>query len=120
LIKQYYNHDIFISPSLVAQDGDTEGGAPVTLLEASATGMPVLSTFHCDIPEVVINSQSGYLVPEGDVDALVDRLRDLINNPDRRLEFGEYGRAHMQKNHNLRQKVKQMSAYYSSLIQDTG
>jgi len=54
-IKELYKHHIFLSPSIHASDGDTEGGAPVSIIEASASGMPILSTIHCDIPEVVLD-----------------------------------------------------------------
>ena len=66
-LEELYRHHIFLSPSMVASNGDMEGGAPVSIIEASASGMPVISTRHCDIPEVVIDKESGYLVAEGDV-----------------------------------------------------
>ena len=59
LIEEAHAHHIFLSPSRTAANGDTEGGAPVVLLEMAATGMPIVSTRHCDIPEVVIDGKTG-------------------------------------------------------------
>jgi colanic acid/amylovoran biosynthesis glycosyltransferase len=71
----YYQHHVLLSPSREASSGDNEGGAPVTLIEAQATGMPVISTYHCDIPDVVIDGETGYLVEEGDIESLVSGLK---------------------------------------------
>ena len=69
--------DIFLSPNLAARNGDREG-IPNTIKEAMATGLPVVSTYHAGIPELVIDGKSGFLVPEKDVDGLVDRLGYLL------------------------------------------
>ena len=53
LFTEAYKNHIFISPSITSSDGNTEGGAPVSIIEMMATGIPVVSTTHCDIPEVV-------------------------------------------------------------------
>jgi len=47
------------------RDGDCEGGAPVSLIEASASGIPVVSTVPCDIPQEVKDGLTGRLLPEG-------------------------------------------------------
>lgn len=62
--------DVLIQPSEYAPDRDCEGGAPLTLIHAQALGLPILSTQHCDIPNVVQNGKTGILVTEGDSDAL--------------------------------------------------
>jgi colanic acid/amylovoran biosynthesis glycosyltransferase len=78
LIQQYYEHDIFVSPSVTAADGDTEGGAPVTIIEAAASGLPVISTVHCDIPFVLSEHNKRWLVPERDAPALDHAIHDLL------------------------------------------
>jgi len=72
--------DIFLSPNATAWDGNREG-IPNTIKEAMATGLPVVSTYHAGIPELVIDKKTGFLIPEKDVDALVDRLDYLIAHP---------------------------------------
>jgi len=66
---------VFIHPSKYSESGDSEGGAPIVLLDAQATGMPVLSTTHCDIPGEVINGVTGILVEENDVDGLAKGIK---------------------------------------------
>ena len=68
-------------------------GVPVTLMEAMASGLPVLSTRVGGIAELVEDGVSGYLVPPGNVEALTARLRDLLADPDLRARMGAAGRA---------------------------
>jgi colanic acid/amylovoran biosynthesis glycosyltransferase len=82
LIKEFYKHDVFVSPSVVSSDGDTEGGAPVTVIEAAASGMPVASTLHCDIPFVLSDENRRYLVPERDSASLCSAIEHLIQRTD--------------------------------------
>lgn len=68
--------DIFLLPSVTGADGDMEG-IPVALMEAMAVGIPVVSTVHSGIPELIDAGESGWLVPENDAAALADRLQSL-------------------------------------------
>ncbi len=74
-------HHLFMQPSLVASDGDTEGGAPVAILEMAAMGLMVVATTHCDIPELLAPSSHHLLARERDVDGLTKALRWLLENP---------------------------------------
>ncbi|KTS25989.1 glycosyltransferase [Pantoea sp. BS_8] len=74
--KALSDADIFLLPSKTAADGDMEG-IPVALMEAMAVGLPVVSTFHSGIPELIENNVSGWLVKEDDADALADTLLKL-------------------------------------------
>ena len=65
--------DVFLLPSVTGADGDMEG-IPVALMEAMAVGIPVISTVHSGIPELVESGKSGWLVPENDAQALAERL----------------------------------------------
>ncbi|MBB0712920.1 colanic acid biosynthesis glycosyltransferase WcaL [Escherichia coli] len=65
--------DVFLLPSVTGADGDMEG-IPVALMEAMAVGIPVVSTLHSGIPELVESDKSGWLVPENDARALAQRL----------------------------------------------
>lgn len=69
--------DVFVHHSVTARDGDQEG-IPTVLMEAMATGLPVLSTEHAGIPELVTDTVTGHLVPERDVDAYVERMRAVL------------------------------------------
>ncbi len=115
-IEEAKKHDIFLSHSIHGSDGETEGGAPVTLIEMSAYGMPVLSTLHCDIPEVIIDNKSGFLVPEKDVDALTDRLEFIITHPEKWEEMGRAGRQHIEKEYDGKKQAQKLEKIYADLI----
>jgi len=68
--KEMDNAHILVQPSVTAENGETEGGAPTVLIEAQASGMPILASSHADIPEVVLDGRSGLLSEERDVDTL--------------------------------------------------
>ena len=115
-IEEAKKHDIFLSHSIVGSDGETEGGAPVTLIEMSAYGMPVLSTLHCDIPEVILDGKSGLLVPERDVDALTQRLEYLIVHPEVWESMGRAGREHVAREYDAQKQAARLEQIYSNLI----
>ena len=93
--------DIFLAPSVSGANGDEEG-VPVSAMEAMATGLPVVGTRHSGIPELVGDGVSGFLVPEGDADALADRLARLAANPELRGRMGREGRAFIEREHDIR------------------
>lgn len=70
----------FVQHSLPAEDGDSEG-TPVAIIEAQMTGLPVVSTTHEGIPEVVVDGETGYLVSEGDAIGMGRRMTLLARDP---------------------------------------
>lgn len=115
LIREFYRHHIMLAPSVHAANGDNEGGAPVTIIEASASGMPVLATTHCDIPQVVLNGESGYLVAERDVDALADRLEQLASQPESWPSMGRAGRHHVERIFDTAAQALELERHYDAL-----
>jgi colanic acid/amylovoran biosynthesis glycosyltransferase len=75
---------LFVLASKTAASGNTEG-TPVAIIEACTLGRPVLSTLHAGIPEILPSEaeSEGYLVKEGDVEALTSSLRRLMSDPQR-------------------------------------
>jgi colanic acid/amylovoran biosynthesis glycosyltransferase len=116
LLDEAYRHHIFLSPSVTASDGDTEGGAPVTLIEMAASGMPVVSTLHCDIPEVFDKNATNLLAKERSVDDLVDRLEWLIYHSDNWAELLFANRQHIEKKFDSRFQAVQLTKIYRSLL----
>lgn len=78
LAEEAERHDVFLSPSVTAGNGDGEGGAPVAVIEMAAAGLPVISTRHCDIPFVLGEPNRGLLVAERDPPALARAMADLL------------------------------------------
>ncbi len=116
LLKLAQSCHILVHPSVTASDGDTEGGAPLTIAEMSASGMPVLATSHCDIPQMVRDGTSGYLVPERDVEALADCLDFLISHPQTWPAMGQSGRKHIAAEYNVRHTIPKLEEIYESLV----
>lgn len=108
--------DVFLHPSVVAADGASEGGAPTTILEAQALGLPVVSTVHCDIPNVTVPGETALLVPERDASALAGALRVLLDDPVRREAMGRAGRAHVERYHDARIEAETLDGRYLALL----
>ncbi|MEL6231803.1 MAG: glycosyltransferase [Cyanobacteria bacterium J06627_3] len=115
IIEILDNCHLFLAPSVTAQDGDQD--APVnTLKEAMAMGLPVISTWHGGIPELVENGVSGYLVPERDADAIADKLSTLINNADRWGAMGKAGRQKVKTLYDLNTLNDELVTIYQSIL----
>lgn len=115
VMEEARRHHVFMSPSVTAKDGDTEGGAPVSLIEMSAAGLMVVSTTHCDIPGVVIHGKTGLLAGEHDVDGLAAHLRALIANPSRWPAMREAARAHIEAEFDARRQGERLAAVYRDI-----
>ena len=116
LFEEAYKHHIFLSPSVTAVDGDTEGGVPVSIIEMAATGMPVVSTRHCDIPEVIHHGVTGLLVQERDIEGLAGSLHWLMENTDRWFPMVEAGRRHLEVEYNAKRQGERLARIYEELI----
>jgi colanic acid/amylovoran biosynthesis glycosyltransferase len=82
---------VLAAPSVTAADGDAEG-LPNVVVEAAASGLPVVGTLHSGIPEAIEDGATGFLVPEGDAGALAARLADLLGSEQLRREMGSAAR----------------------------
>jgi glycosyltransferase involved in cell wall biosynthesis len=86
----YAGHDIFVFPSLVE-------GMPLTLLEAMATGMPVVTTNACGMADVVENEVDGLLVPAADAEKLAEGIERLCQSTDLQKRLGQAGQETMRR-----------------------
>ena len=95
-----HSADLFCLPCVKAPDGDMDG-LPITLMEAMACGVPVVSTRLVGIPDLVIDDETGVLVEPGDAGALADALQALLADPDRACRLAAAGRRHVQERFNI-------------------
>ncbi len=107
--------DILLAPSVTSKDGDQEG-IPVVLMEALALGLPVLSTLHSGIPELVQDGISGFLIPERNVDTLIEKLIYLIEHPEIWSDMGRAGRAYVEKYYDINKLNDQLVVLYQQLL----
>ncbi|MEM9089718.1 MAG: glycosyltransferase [Cyanobacteria bacterium P01_F01_bin.53] len=106
---------ILLAPSITASDGDKEG-IPVVLMEAMAMGLPVVSTQHSGIPELVEDGTAGFLVPEKAVEATAEKLTILAKSSELRSEMGLNGRKYVEANFNVHALNRQLAVLFESLI----
>lgn len=114
LMKEAYAHHVFLSPSVTAADGDTEGGAPVGIIQMAASGMPIVSTRHCDIPNVLPPSTE--LAEERDVDGLAGLLRSLIAQAGSWEPELVQARRHIEVNFNVHIQGDRLATIYGELL----
>ena len=88
---------VFVQHSLVPMSGDSEG-TPVSVIEASASALPIVSTRHAGIIDAVIEGKTGFLVDEGDIDGMAEHLCQLLENREMAAEMGRQGREHISQN----------------------
>jgi glycosyltransferase involved in cell wall biosynthesis len=81
---------LFAQHSVRAASGDCEG-TPVSVQEACAAGLPVVSTRHAGIPEVVVEGETGLLVDEGDVEGMAREMLRLLRDPAYAAALGKAG-----------------------------
>ncbi len=118
-VKNLHEKDIFVHPSLTTEEGDAEG-TPTVIMAASACGMPVISTQHAGIPEVVEDEATGWLVPEKDVDALTNRMVMLYDHPEIWNNIGSAGRAKMEKEFSRKALNNSLQKIYNSILEQEG
>jgi colanic acid/amylovoran biosynthesis glycosyltransferase len=106
-MKLLAHSQICTQHSVTDPDGDQEG-QPVSLVEAAAMGLPIVSTFHSGIPGIVLDGRTGYLVAEHDVTAMGRRIAALAREPATRAEFGAAARRHIQQDFSLERETTKL------------
>jgi len=115
-VRELQSAHLFLAPSVTAADGDVEGGAPVAIIEASAAGLPIISTWHCDIPSVVLHERSGLLVKERDIEQLAAAISHLAASPQQWTKMGHVGRRHVELEYSASRQSERLEELYAQLI----
>ena len=97
-----------VQHSVTASNGDSEG-TPVAVLEAGAIGLPVVSTRHAGIPDVVAEGVTGLLVDERDVGEMARHMLTLIGNPALSAELGRNAAAHVRQYYTMEQSISRLT-----------
>ena len=91
IVKHLEKAFLFLQHSIVASNGDSEG-TPVGIIEAMAAGLPVVSTRHAGIPDVVIENKAGLLVDENNIEEMATYMLKLVENRDLAEIMGQKGK----------------------------
>ena len=94
----------FVQHSKTSSDGDMEG-TPVAILEAQAASLPVISTYHAGIPDVVIHNETGLLCEEGDIDEMANNMIKLFENTEFCKQLGKNARERVMQHFTLEQHI---------------
>ena len=111
LLSVFRSLDVFAIPSV---EGDT---IPQVLMQALASGIPVVSTTVGSIPDVVIEGETGFVVPPRDASALADRIMTLLDDAGLRARMGVQGRSLVESTYSIAKMLDRMEAVYRSLLQ---
>jgi colanic acid/amylovoran biosynthesis glycosyltransferase len=114
-LEYLQSHDIFIHPSITDVNGDKEG-IPGAIIEAMASGLPVISTYHAGIPYIIENNKSGILVNEFDYKALTQSILELAGNPDLREKYGKQGQLFAMNELSIQHREEELEKIYIELI----
>lgn len=115
MISAFANADMFVHPCVPGPNGFREG-IPGTIVEAMASGLPVISTYHAGIPSVMEHGKTGLLVNEWDTDALAGSILKLMSDVQLREKLGRAARQHAIENLDLQKKETELEQIYDSLI----
>lgn len=119
LMAEAIRHHVFLSPSIHASDGDSEGGAPVSIIEMAASGMPIVSTTHCDIPEVIgTGPASRLLAPERNAGELFERLKWLVDHPGEWQQLQVAVRKRIESEFEMIQQGIRLAGIYTVLLEE--
>ncbi|WP_424769043.1 glycosyltransferase [Paenibacillus sp. sgz302251] len=113
--KQLEQAHIFCLPSMKDRTGNQEG-IPNAIKEAMACGLPVVSTFHSGIPELVEDGVTGHLVEERDVDGLAWKLIDVMKNPETWRQLGKNARNKIETSFNRQVQTEKLEQLFDKVI----
>ena len=105
----------FVQHSVTAADGDMEG-TPNTILEAGASGLAIVSTQHAGIKEAVVNGETGYLVPEHDVEGMANYMLKIAGDVQLAATIGNKEAEHIRKNYNITDRINTLAQILQQAI----
>ena len=107
---QCFRHaDFYCLPSLAE-------GQPISIIEAMAMGLPVVSTSVGSIPEMVEQGEHGIIIPPNEQDALEEALARIAANKQTRVRMGKAGRVRALQRHHIRHLYKNLVGVYQKLV----
>jgi len=101
--------DVVVAPSLLEAFG-------IPVIEAGASGLPVIASAVGGLLDTVVHGRTGLFVPPGDATALAAALQDIVANPDRARAFGRAGRDRVTASFTWDRITDTLAGYYDDLL----
>lgn len=101
--------DVFVLPSYAE-------GLPISLLEAMAAGLPIISTSVGGIPEVITEGENGFLINPGDYMELANKIQELIEDPEIKKKMGKNNQEKIRAKYNWKIIANQLTDEYNKLL----
>ncbi|MEP3836605.1 MAG: glycosyltransferase [Algibacter sp.] len=103
----------FVQHSITADDGDMEG-TPVAVLEASIAGLPVISTYHAGIPDVILHGKTGLLSKEHDVLSMSQNMLQVLDDVSFAKKLGATGKIFVKNNFSMEKHIDKLQSILAS------
>ncbi len=108
----------FVQHSVIASNGDSEG-TPVAVGEAGASGLPLVSTRHAGIPDVVVEGETGFLVDEHDVHQMAVHMRQLVDDPQLAARLGRTAQERIREHFSQRIELARLWSILRSCVKES-
>jgi glycosyltransferase involved in cell wall biosynthesis len=105
--------DVFVLPSILPEPFG------LVVIEAMASGKPVVATAPGGPSETVVDGETGFLVPSSDASAMVQALEVLLADPQRRVSMGDAGRRRACEMFSLPRYVTEFEELYETVLKET-
>jgi len=110
-LSRMHTIDIFVEPTY-------EEGFGLSVLQAMATGIPVIASGVGGIFSIIDDGETGILVPRADADTLADAIMKLLDDPQKRMELARNARDHVEKNYACEKIARTMLSHYANILQE--
>lgn len=109
--------DVFVHPSVTTKTNDKEG-IPGAIVEAMASGLPVISTYHAGIPAVIKHEVNGLLIEERDAKQMANYISELYKNDAKRKQLGQKALTFAAENLDFMHKAEDLKNIYRQLAKN--
>lgn len=103
----------YLQHSITAESGDMEG-TPLSVLESSSAGLPVVSTIHAGIPDVILQNETGLLVEEHDLQGMIENVLKLLRDPEEARRLGVNGKERIKNKFTLEKHLQGLDSLMST------
>lgn len=97
----------YVQHSITADNGDMEG-TPLSILESSAAGIPVIATYHAGIPDVILHLETGLLCDEHDIQGMSQNMVKILDDKELAKNLGANGKKRIKKHFSLTRHISDL------------